>query len=113
MWSELLPCPGFGVEAAVVNELAGCVLRWDLVCQLIRMAICSIVVMVWAPEPGDDITSKSSYQMAKAAYYMLQKIQNPSGGTANLFMPHFTCLYNKSNDHHIVKGIFVLVMMLT
>jgi len=32
MWSELLPCPGFGVEAAVVNELAGCVLRWDLVC---------------------------------------------------------------------------------
>lgn len=30
----------------------------------------------------------------------------------NLFMPHFTCLYDKSNDRHIVKGIFVPVVML-
>lgn len=38
--------------------------------------------------------------------------QNPSGSITNLFMPHFTCLYNKCNDHHIVKGSFVPVVIL-
>lgn len=38
--------------------------------------------------------------------------QNPSGSITNLFMPRFTCLYNESNDHHVVKGSFVPVVML-
>lgn len=72
-----------------------------------------MVFMVWTSEPQAEITSQSNYQMDKAAYYMLQRErENPSGSATNLFMPHFTCQYNKSNDHHIVKGIFVPVVSL-